>query len=122
MCGKTACTVWWGGSEPDKYNRLWSYSIGYGLFSNRLKGKLLPKARSLLKQPAHKDKPKHESWRERIQKFTSKDPLICENCSIEMDLVFVCYGLVVNDMLSDFNFNSNDKIPSKQFKLTYDTS
>ena len=37
---------------PDKFFRV---VRGYGLFSNRLKGKLLPKARKLLKHPAKKE-------------------------------------------------------------------
>lgn len=48
---------------PDKHFRV---VRGYGLFSNRLKGELLPKARKLLKQPDQKEKSQPKNWRERI--------------------------------------------------------
>jgi len=71
---------------PDKYFRV---VRGYGLFSNRLKGELLPRARMSLGKSGEKEEPLQESWRERIHEFTGKDSLICENCSIEMNLIFV---------------------------------
>jgi hypothetical protein len=104
---------------PDKYFRV---VRGYGLFSNRLKGELLPKARMSLGKPGEKEEPLQESWRERIHEFTGKDPLICENCSVEMLLIFVCYGPVENDIFSKLGIDFSDKIPSKQFKLIPDTS
>ena len=104
---------------PDKYFRV---VRGYGLFSNRLKGELLPRARMSLGKPGEKEEPLQESWRERIHKFTGKDHLICENCSVEMILIFVCYGPVENDIFSKLGINFSDKIPSKQFKLIFDTS
>jgi hypothetical protein len=104
---------------PDKYFRV---VRGYGLFSNRLKGELLPRARMSPGKPGEKEESLKESWRERIHKFTGKDPLICENCSVEMLLIFVCYGPVENDLFSKLGINFSDKIPSKQFKLIPDTS
>lgn len=104
---------------PDKHFRV---VRGYGLFSNRLKGELLPRARMLLGQPEQVEKPSQKSWRERILKFTGEDPLICKNCSMEMNLIFTCFGPVENELLSELEFNINDKIPSMQFKLIPDTS
>jgi len=75
---------------PDKHFRV---VRGYGLFSNKLKGKLLPKARKLLKQPGPKEKPPQKNWRERILEYTGKDPLICENCLIEMNLILLGFNI-----------------------------
>ena len=53
----------------------------YGLFSSRLKEKLLPLTKQILKQQSKKLI--YPFWRERTKKRESKDPLICELCNIE---------------------------------------
>lgn len=103
---------------PDKFFRV---VRGYGLFSNRLKGKLLPIARKFLKQPPKKEKSQPKNWRERILEYIGKDPLICENCSIEMNLIFVSFKLEKN-WLPKLGIDIWGKIPSKQLKLVPDTS
>jgi len=95
---------------------------GYGLFSNRLKGTLLPKARLLLKQSAKKEERPLKSWRERMIVHYGKDPLICELCSLEMMLVDVCYDPPLNNLLTLLKLSKTDKIPAKQLNLTVNTS
>ena len=102
---------------PDKYFRV---VRGYGMFSNRLKGKLLNIARKLLNQPDQKEKPPQKSWRERILEYTGNDPLICEKCSIEMVLVFVCFKLE-ESWLTKLGINVSERIPLKQIKFMPDT-
>jgi len=102
---------------PDKYFRV---VRGYGLFSNRLKGKLLPRARLLLGQPAASERPTQESWRERTTRRAGKDPLVCEHCSTPMVFLFVCFNLD-EDWLPKLGIEPWEKIPSKQITLRIDT-
>ncbi len=103
---------------PDKYFR---NVRGYGLFSNRLRGQLLPKSRILLNQPEEPEEVHHKTWKERNLETSGKDPLICDNCSTKMVLVFVCFG--PDDIwLPRVGIGLNDRIPSRQLQLTFDTS
>ena len=102
---------------PDKYFRI---VRGYGLFSNRLKGELLPMARVLLNQSDRETKPAPKNWRERTSEHTGRDPLICETCLIEMDLILVYYK-PDETWLPGLGIDSYAVIPSKQLKLI-DTS
>ena len=54
-----------------------SQVLGYGLFSNRLKGKLLHLTRKALSQN-EPIKIIHPSWRKRTKNREKKDPLVCE--------------------------------------------
>lgn len=102
---------------PDKYFRM---VRGYGLFSNRLKGELIPKARKLIGQPSDIDCVDHPSWQERNIKTTGKDPLVCENCMTEMQLVFVCFKPNYK-YLSLLGLCVDEKIPNRQFQLLNDS-
>ena len=103
---------------PDKNQRI---IRGYGIFSNRLKGELLVKSRELLNKSTNEEKIRNKDWRERLKEFTGKDPLICENCNIEMELILVCYGLN-KKWLSKLNIDKWERIPMKQIKIIQDTS
>ena len=103
---------------PDKNFRV---VRGYGLFSNRLKGELLPQARILLGQNPQKEYVPQSTWRERRIQENDKDPLICENCFIEMQLVFVCYVPDYKN-LQELGISVNKRIPNKQFKPFDDSS
>jgi len=100
---------------PEKHFRV---IRGYGLFSNRLKGKLLPLTRKALNQ---KEPIKfiHSSWRKRTKNREKKDPLVCEVCNIEMVLVFVCFTYQY-DMSKKLGLKPDEVIPSRQIKI--DTS
>ena len=63
-----------------------------------------------------------QNWRQRQFEYSGKDPLVCENCSIEMRLVFICYGLTEFRLHSKLGLNLDDRIPGEQFKLVPDTS
>lgn len=104
---------------PDKYFRV---VRPYGIFSNRIKGELLPLAKQLLNQPTETKKASIPDWRERQFLHTGQDPLICENCAVEMILVSVCFRQPDHEMMSRLGFKYNDKIPSEQFQLFPDTS
>lgn len=98
---------------PDKNYRV---VRGYGLFSSRLKGELLPKARGLLGQTAEKESVAHPTWRERRIKESGKDPLICETCSVEMQLVSMCFEPNYI-FLAILEIAVNERIPNKQFQF-----
>lgn len=102
---------------PDKSFRM---VRGYGLFSNRLKGELLPAARKLL---GHSEPPHviHASWRQRRSQETGHDPLVCTVCQVEMRLVFVCFSPKTT-YLSKLGINANERIPNRQFSLIDDSS
>jgi len=104
---------------PDKYFRV---VRPYGLFSNRLKGQLLAKANMSLNHAKQNKQPVIQNWRQRQFEYNGKDPLICENCDLEMELVFICYGPIEFRLHSKLGLNVDDKIPEKQFKLLPDTS
>jgi len=57
---------------PDKYFRV---VRGYGIFSNRLRGSLIPKLLKYFKKKKSNRKKKIETWRDRILKLTGRDPL-----------------------------------------------
>jgi hypothetical protein len=99
---------------PDKYFKI---VRGYGIFSNRLKGVLLPKAKILLNQSNQQESEIQKRWRERQIEYTGKDPLICENCETEMVLIEVCFGNPKNEFLSKIGYCISDRIPSMQIKL-----
>lgn len=102
---------------PDKHFRV---VRGFGIFSNRLRGTLLPKARTLLNRPASVERPPHTPWRERKRNSTGTDPLMCVNCHIEMTLVFVCFS---DDTCwsSRLGLNLDERIPWKQLKILDNT-
>jgi len=54
-----------------------SQVLGYGLFSNRLKGELLPLTRKAISQNEPK-KIIHPSWRKHTKNREKKDPLVYE--------------------------------------------
>ncbi len=98
---------------PDKYFR---NVRGYGIFSNRLKGELLPKVRNSLNQPEKKKKNQgQKTWRELHTERTGKDPLICENCFVEMKLVFICFS-ISNTWCYKLDIGPFERIPAKQFQ------
>ncbi len=103
----------------DKYFRV---VRPYGLFSNRLKGQLLPKANMLFNHAKENKESSIQNWRQRQFEYNGKDPLICENCDIEMELVFICYGPTEFRLHSKLGLKINDRIPDKQFQLVPDTS
>ena len=100
---------------PERYFRV---IRAYGLFSNRLRGKLLPLARKALKQN-EPIKPIFTSWRERTKNREKQDPLICAACNIEMVLVFLCFTYQYA-MTKKLGLKPDEIIPSKQIKM--DTS
>jgi hypothetical protein len=65
----------------------------YGFYSNRAKGRLMPMLRYqillLFKTSGFVFSPKDQpwNWRSRIKKMAGKDPLVCPNCNIEMELI-----------------------------------
>ena len=100
---------------PEKYFRV---IRAYGLFSNRLRGKLLPQTRKVLKQKKPLN-PVFKSWRERTKNREGKDPLVCEICNIEMVLVFVCFTYQYA-MTKKIGIKPDEIISSRQIKI--DTS
>lgn len=79
---------------PEKNFRLIRH---YGFYSNRAKGRSIPMLRYqillLFKTSEFIFSPKDqlENWRSRIKKITGKDPLVCPNCNIGMELVEIGY-------------------------------
>ena len=79
---------------PDVNFRVIRYG---GFYSNRLRGKLLPVVFSLKNKETYasaKQKLSHLSswWKNRIERFTHLDPLICDICFIPLQLVSVVYS------------------------------
>lgn len=103
---------------PDKHFRV---VRGYGLFSNRLKGELVPKARRLLGQSPQSKAMVHPSWRERKIQESGDDPLICEDCLIEMQLVAACFKPNYS-LLARLGIAVDERIPNKQFVMFNDSS
>ena len=95
---------------------------GYGLFSNRLKGTLLPKARLLVDQSTTKEKGALKPWRARMTEYYGKDPLMCETCLQEMILVDVWYEPPLNNLLNVVKLSKRDKIPQRQINLYANSS
>ena len=97
---------------PDKYFRI---VRGYGIFSNRTKGKLLTLARELVGDNSNRERKKPKTWQERYVERTGHDPLICEKCQSPMELVYRCFKLESNH-LSKLNItNIWEPLPSVQF-------
>ena len=97
---------------PEKFFRL---IRAYGLFSNRLRGKLLPITRKALNQKKS-IKPVFKTWRERTKNREKKDPLICEVCNIEMILIFVCFTYNYK-MAEKLGLKFDELIPLRQIKI-----
>lgn len=97
---------------PEKHFRV---IRSYGLFSNRLNGKLLPITRKVLKQKNPLN-PILKNWRERAKDRDKCDPLVCDECGIEMELYFVCYTFY-KAMSEHLGLKYNEIIPTKQFKI-----
>jgi hypothetical protein len=83
---------------PDTNFRVIRY---FGFYANRVRGKLLPLVFSLLKQNYEAAKKKLAnllSWyRERIEKFTGLDPLICTVCLVPLQLNSIVYTTYTKD-------------------------
>lgn len=83
---------------PDENFRVIRYS---GFYANRVRGELLPKVFSILKQDYEKAKEKLSHldswWRTQIERFTRLDPLICELCLIPLELISVAYATIITD-------------------------
>ena len=67
----------------------------YGFFSNKLRGKLLPRVFRLCNQDLTEARQKiarlGSFWRRQLELFTHLDPLICPICFLPMNLVSVVY-------------------------------
>ena len=96
---------------PEKYFRI---VRGYGLFSNRNKGKMLEIVRKILKRK--KKKLNQMTWRERMKKLTGNDPLVCDKCKCEMELIFYCYGFN-GDAIKRFKLQIGERVPIEQYSL-----
>ena len=68
----------------------------YGVFANRVRGKLLPLAFSLLGENFQRIKAKLTYtmtwWRRQLELFTGTDPLTCWVCLVPLELVTVVYS------------------------------
>ena len=93
---------------------------GYGLFSNKLKGKLLPLTRKILNQKEC-IKSTLPDWRERNIKRTGNDPLVCNNCLLPMEFIFACFTPSYK-WLYKLNLSVNDIIPNEQIKILQNSS
>ena len=76
----------------------------------------------LLNHSKQNKEPSIQNWRQRQFEYNGKDPLVCENCAIEMELVSICYSPIEFRLHSKFGLNLNDRIPEEQFKLVPNTS
>jgi hypothetical protein len=78
---------------PDTNFRVVRY---YGVFANRVRGKLLPLSFSLLGENFQRIKAKltHTMtwWRRQLELFTGTDPLTCWVCLVPLELVTVVYS------------------------------
>jgi len=73
---------------PDKHFRMVRH---YGVFANRVRGTKLAASRESLGQKKA-ELPAAPTWRERWEKRTGRDPLICTRCGMEMVLVGYFFG------------------------------
>jgi len=77
---------------PDNNFRVVRY---YGFFSNKLRGKLLPKVFTLCNQNYQQAKENvarlSSLWRRQLELFTNFDPLMCAVCFLPLNLVSVVY-------------------------------
>ena len=67
----------------------------YGLYANKKKKKSVPLARQLAKLKTIQTTRKKETWRERIARFTGKDPLLCPNCGAKLILLEVTHSAFI---------------------------
>jgi hypothetical protein len=78
---------------PDTNFRVVRY---YGVFANRVRGKLLPLAFSLLGENFQRIKAKLTHmmtwWRRQMELFTGTDPLTCWLCLVPLELITVAYS------------------------------
>jgi|RhiMetdeSRZDD1v2_1073273.scaffolds.fasta_scaffold214512_2 putative transposase/transposase-like zinc-binding protein len=78
---------------PDNNFRVVRY---YGVFANRVRGKLLPQVFAMLGDNYWEVKAKLERhvswWRRQLELFTRCDPLFCGLCRIPYDLISVVYA------------------------------
>ena len=111
---------------PDKYFRL---VRGYGLFSNRIKKKVVKKVLKILSKKKQRRK-KQKTWRDNYKMLTGIDPLICEKCHLEMEFWFAPAAWASSErserparygpdgrVLKHFGLVAKDRIPIKQFAL-----
>lgn len=83
---------------------------------------LMP-ARQLLPQNTPKEKSSIPDWRERQSLYNNgQDPLICENCATEMELVAVVFWKPDPEIMKKPGYKYSDRIPMVQFQSTHDTS
>lgn len=73
----------------------------YGLYANKKKNRLVPLAKKLADLKTIKAPRKKESWRERIKRFTGKDPLRCPNCGHELTLVETTHSARIPEKWAD---------------------
>ena len=64
----------------------------YGIYSNRKKKTLVPFAKVLADLQGIKSPREKQSWRERREKYSGKDPLLCPLCGNELSLVEITYS------------------------------
>jgi len=79
---------------PEKNFRMIRY---YGLYANRIRTEtvkfLMPQIIALfsIARLTFASKTQPRNWRERILALTGKDPLLCPNCKLEMNLIAITY-------------------------------
>lgn len=78
---------------PDDNFRVIRY---FGFYANRVRGTVLPKVFTILKQDYEATKGKliriGSWWRQRIERFMKLDPLMCSVCFVPLQLVSVVYA------------------------------
>jgi Putative transposase len=74
----------------------------YGLFANRVRGRLLPLTFRLLGENFQRIKAKLTRtmtwWRRQLELFTGTDPLTCWFCLVPLELVTVVYSTGIPDV------------------------
>ena len=53
---------------------------------------------------------------EKAKAFQYSDPLICNNCNCEMELIFYCFNFNIK-AIKRFKLKKNERIPNEQFSL-----
>lgn len=64
----------------------------YGIYSNRKKKTLVPLAKELADLKGIKPPREKQGWRERREKYSGKDPLLCPDCGNQLTLIGVTYS------------------------------
>lgn len=64
----------------------------YGIYSNKKKKTLVPLAKVIADLQGIKPPRKKQSWRERREKYSGKDPLVCPHCGNALSLIEVTYS------------------------------